>query len=63
MVTPFYFKTVLLAKHAQHVVLIHFPIGLLLVRWCSMSSGYGRSAVVLHTRHTTTYWRRRFCCT
>ena len=28
MVNPFDLKTVLLAKHAQHVVLIHFPIGL-----------------------------------
>ena len=30
MVNPFDLKTVLLAKHAQHVVLIHFPIGLFL---------------------------------
>ena len=28
MVNPFDLKTVLLEKHAQHVVLIHFPIGL-----------------------------------
>jgi uncharacterized membrane protein len=28
MVNPFDIKTVLLAKHAQHVVLIHFPIAL-----------------------------------
>jgi uncharacterized membrane protein len=28
MVNTFDFKTVLLAKHAQHVVLIHFPIAL-----------------------------------
>ncbi len=28
MVNPFDLKTVLLAKHAQHVVLIHFPIAL-----------------------------------
>jgi len=28
---PFDLKTVLLAKHAQHVVLIHFPIALFLV--------------------------------
>ena len=28
MVNPFEPKTVLLAKHAQHVVLIHFPIAL-----------------------------------
>ena len=27
-VNPFDIKTVLLAKHAQHVVLIHFPIAL-----------------------------------
>jgi uncharacterized membrane protein len=30
MVNPFEIKTVLLAKHAQHVVLIHFPIALFL---------------------------------
>jgi len=30
MVNPFDLKTVFLAKHAQHVVLIHFPIGLFL---------------------------------
>ena len=30
MVNPFDPKTVLLAKHAQHVVLVHFPIGLFL---------------------------------
>ncbi len=30
IVNPFDIKTVLLAKHAQHVVLIHFPIALFL---------------------------------
>jgi uncharacterized membrane protein len=30
MVNPFDLKTVLLAKHAQHVVIIHFPIALFL---------------------------------
>jgi len=30
MINPFDLKTALLAKHAQHVVLIHFPIGLFL---------------------------------
>jgi uncharacterized membrane protein len=41
MVNPFDLKTVFLAKHAQHVVLIHFPIALfisgagfdLITRW------------------------------
>lgn len=28
MINPFDLKTVLLAKHAQHIVLIHFPIAL-----------------------------------
>jgi uncharacterized membrane protein len=28
---PFDLKTIFLAKHAQHVVLIHFPIGLFIV--------------------------------
>ena len=27
-VTPFDIRTVVLAKHAQHVVLIHFPLAL-----------------------------------
>jgi uncharacterized membrane protein len=27
-INPFDLKTILLAKHAQHVVLVHFPIGL-----------------------------------
>ena len=31
MVNPFDLKTILLAKHAQHVVLIHFPIALFIV--------------------------------
>jgi uncharacterized membrane protein len=30
MINPFDLKTVLLAKHAKHVVLIHFPIALFL---------------------------------
>jgi uncharacterized membrane protein len=30
MVNPFDLKAVFLAKHAQHVVLIHFPIALFL---------------------------------
>src|ERR1700736_4158808 len=30
-VNPFDLKTVVLAKHAQHVVLIHFPIALFMV--------------------------------
>src|SRR5580704_14730893 len=31
MVNPFDLKTVLLARHAQHVVLIHFPITLFII--------------------------------
>src|SRR6266436_1569242 len=31
-VNPFDLKTIVLAKHAQHVVLIHFPIALFLAR-------------------------------
>jgi uncharacterized membrane protein len=30
-VNPFDIKTVLLAKHAQHVVLVHFPIALFII--------------------------------
>ena|SRR5258708_6796040 len=32
MLNPFDLKTALLAKHAQHVVVIHFPIALYLSR-------------------------------
>ncbi len=46
MVNPFDLKTILLAKHAQHVVLIHFPIALfitavafdLMARWTKRRS-------------------------
>ena len=31
MVNPFDFRTIFLAKHAQHVVLIHFPIALYVI--------------------------------
>jgi uncharacterized membrane protein len=31
MVNPFDWRTILLAKHAQHVVLIHFPIALYVI--------------------------------
>jgi len=31
MINPFDLRTALLAKHAQHVVLIHFPIALFLI--------------------------------
>jgi uncharacterized membrane protein len=31
MANPFDWRTVLLAKHAQHVALIHFPIALFIV--------------------------------
>ncbi len=45
MVNPFDLKTALLAKHAQHVVLIHFPIALfitavafdLIAQWTKIS--------------------------
>ena len=31
--SPFDVRTVLLAKHAQHVVIVHFPIALSLMSW------------------------------
>ncbi|HEX8798169.1 MAG TPA: DUF2231 domain-containing protein, partial [Terriglobales bacterium] len=31
MVNPFDLRTIFLAKHAQHVVLIHFPIALFMI--------------------------------
>ena len=51
MVNPFDPKTALLAKHAQHVVLIHFPIALfiagvafdLLARW-TKRAGFAEAA-------------------
>ena len=44
---PFDIKTVLLAKHAQHVVLIHFPIALFI-------AGVGCDLVALRTRDPIT---------
>ena len=51
MVNPFDLKTVLLAKHAQHVVLIHFPIALFIsavafdfIAHCSKRSGLADTA-------------------
>jgi hypothetical protein len=58
MINPFDLKTVFLAKHAQHVVLIHFPIALFITAVALSRSG--PSAVAWPTRHTTTCWRRRF---
>jgi uncharacterized membrane protein len=43
---PFDLKTVLLAKHAQHVVLIHFPIALFIV-------GAGFDAVAQRTKRAS----------
>lgn len=51
MVNPFDLKTALLAKHAQHVVLIHFPIGLFitavafdLIAQCTKRRGLAQAA-------------------
>lgn len=51
MVNPFEPKTVLLAKHAQHVVLIHFPIALFIaavgfdcIAQCTKRSGLADAA-------------------
>jgi uncharacterized membrane protein len=52
MVNPFDLRTILLAKHAQHVVLIHFPIALFLTgvafdaasRWTKKSEIKGKLA-------------------
>ena len=38
-VNPFEIKTVLLAKHAQHVVLVHFPIALFVAAVCAAADG------------------------
>ena len=43
---PFDLKSVLLARHAQHVVLIHFPIALFLVSVaCDFIAQWRRTAV------------------
>ncbi|HEX3091505.1 MAG TPA: DUF2231 domain-containing protein [Candidatus Angelobacter sp.] len=43
---PFDLKSVLLARHAQHVVLIHFPIALFLVSVaCDFAAQWKRAAV------------------
>jgi uncharacterized membrane protein len=51
MVNPFDLKTILLAKHAQHVVLIHFPIALFIsavafdfIAHCTKRSGLADTA-------------------
>ncbi len=33
MINPFDLRTIVFAKHAQHVVLIHFPIALGMLLW------------------------------
>ena len=43
---------ILLAKHAQHVVLIHFPIALLLSEPCSISYREGSAIRNLLASHT-----------
>jgi uncharacterized membrane protein len=47
MANPFNLKTILLAKHAQHVVLIHFPIALFIsaVAFDFMSQRTNRSGL------------------
>lgn len=53
MVNPFDLRTILLAKHAQHVVLIHFPIGL-------FTTGVGFDLLSRGKRHSqlasAAYW-------
>ena len=53
MVNPFDPKTAL-AKHSQHVVLIHFPIALFITAVAFDLSRNGRSAVAWRTQPTTT---------
>ena len=50
---PFDLKTVLLAKHAQHVVLIHFPIALFL-------AGVGFDVVAHWTKNLVTAGAARY---
>jgi uncharacterized membrane protein len=50
---PFDLKTILLAKHAQHVVLIHFPIALFLL-------GVGFDVVAQWTKNLVTAGAARY---
>ena len=59
MVNPFDLKSALLAKHAQHVVLIHFPIALFISAVTFDAVASGRSAVGSRMRRTSTFWWRR----
>jgi len=66
MVNPFDPKAALLAKHAQHVVLIHFPIALFLTgfvfdltaRWTKNST----KKATMEGRGASQYTRRSRCC-
>ena len=52
MVNPFDWRTVLLAKHAQHVVLIHFPIALFITGvGFDLLSRSGRMATMAHAAY------------
>ena len=53
MVNPFDPKTILLAKHAQHVVLIHFPIALFMI-------GVGFDVVAQRTKNAMTAAAARY---
>ena len=52
---PFDVRTIVLAKHAQHVVLIHFPLALFIAVRSSISSRSGPSATPLRMRPITTW--------
>jgi uncharacterized membrane protein len=54
MLNPFDIKTALLAKHAQHVVLIHFPIGLFLTGVAFDIAAFCTKTSVRKTALTTT---------
>ena len=52
---PFDLKSVLLARHAQHVVLIHFPIALFLVSVAfDFAAQWRRSGSIRQLWRTTT---------
>jgi hypothetical protein len=56
MMNPFDLRTILLAKHAQHVVLIHFPIALFISGVVFDLLSRGKRVSQLARPHSQGYW-------
>jgi len=57
---PFDIKTIFFAKHAQHVVLIHFPIALFIIGVVFDFLGQWKGSACWWPRHITTCSSQRF---